>query len=124
MIGCTLTEALIYFNDIIPHVFSCRAPLWITPFQWSRQETMDTLIYLRFSLQNLLLETIMFHALIGLYLTISYDASFWVYLLFMFIWWLSCQIISHAERFENKAILLIHFSARYGVVVSLYKFLL
>ncbi|XP_062169706.1 tRNase Z TRZ1 isoform X1 [Alnus glutinosa] len=26
------------------------------------------------------------------------------------------EIISHAERFENKAILLIHFSARYGVV--------
>lgn len=29
-----------------------------------------------------------------------------------------CQIVSHADMFENKAILLIHFSARYQLDVS------
>ena len=34
------------------------------------------------------------------------------------------QIIGHAERFENKAILLIHFSARHTAEVLLYKAIL
>lgn len=33
------------------------------------------------------------------------------------MWMAFFQIISHAEKFENKAILLIHFSARYTVKV-------
>lgn len=32
------------------------------------------------------------------------------------------QIISHADRFQNKAILLIHFSARYELDVSHFLF--
>lgn len=34
------------------------------------------------------------------------------------------QIVNHGDRFENKAILLIHFSARYTSDVSSFLFLL
>jgi hypothetical protein len=123
MVGCTLAEALTYFYDIIPHVFPCSALLWTTLFQWRMQETMVTFIYLRFSLQTLLLETIIFRALIALYLVWCIFLGV-LTLLFVFLWWLSCQILSHAERFGNKAILLIHFSARHRVAVSIYKLIL
>ena len=48
---------------IVYIIFTCSAPLLITLFKWRVQEITDTHIYLRFSCQTLLLETIMLHAL-------------------------------------------------------------
>lgn len=80
----------------------------MTQQQWSRQEIMDTLICLRYYPSYFSINPLYVACMKRcIFLTLSF------YFLLMNI-----QIVEYAEKFENKAILLIHFSARHKVDVS------
>lgn len=68
---------------------------------------MDTPIYLRSDISLVML------------IPITYVYSFRHLISFMFVLYvIYYQIINYADRLENKAIVLIHFSARYQLDVS------